>query len=282
MTLLNSLTPGKYIIQLPNKQTWMVYSSDTSVTFSIDSTGSALVASGAYTGTLRVAILPNQGDRNVYDAYSSCIVRDGNFVIKSRTSYSLQWETEGTGCDSTGLLHFALPHQVGVISGSTSTSIVLNSAARGQMVGQVTTSSSWTMTEEESREEVDFYPANKPSPQMISQINLLSTLQNDIDSEWSLSSGIWYFNGKAYQKYASLCLMAADSSVVGGDATLLRKCLTKLETLLEPFLTNTLGSPLVYDTAYKGIVTSQVFTTNDVNVDFGNGIYNDHHYHYGY
>ncbi|KAI9908653.1 hypothetical protein PsorP6_004042 [Peronosclerospora sorghi] len=282
MTLLDSLTPGKYIIQLPNKQTWVVYSSDTSATFSIDSTGSALVASGAYTGTLRVAILPNQGDQNVYDAYSSCIVRDGNFVMNSRTSYSLQWETEGTGCDSTGLLHFALPHQVGVISGSTSTSIVLNSATRGQMVGQVTTSSIWTMTEEESIEEVDFYPANKPSPQMISQINLLSTLQNDIDSEWSLSSGSWYFNGKAYQKYASLCLMAADSSVVGGDTTLLRKCLTKLETLLEPFLRNTLGSPLVYDTAYKGIVTSQVFTTNDVNVDFGNGIYNDHHYHYGY
>eukprot|EP00644_Phytophthora_capsici_P014781 jgi/Phyca11/19870/fgenesh1_pg.PHYCAscaffold_53_\ len=30
-------------------------------------------------------------------------------------------------------------------------------------------------------------------------INLLSTLQSDIDSDWSLNTGSWYFNGKAYQ-----------------------------------------------------------------------------------
>ncbi|CAI5728776.1 unnamed protein product [Peronospora destructor] len=117
---------------------------------------------------------------------------------------------------------------------------------------------------------------------MISQIKLLSTLKNDIDSDWSLNTGSWYFNGKTYQKYASLCLMAADSSIVGDDTTLLSSCLSKLERLVEPFLTNSLGSPLVYETAYKGIVTSQVFAANDVNVEFGNGIYNDHHYHYGY
>ncbi|CAH0517958.1 unnamed protein product [Peronospora belbahrii] len=245
MTLMDSSTPGKYIIQLPNKQTWVVYSSDTSASFSIDSTGSALVASAAYTV--------------------------GNW---------------GAGCESAGLLHFALPHQVEVMKDATTAqstgAIVLHSTTRGQMIGQVTTSSSWTLTEEEADDEVDFYPANKPSPELISQINLLSTLESDINSDWSFNTGSWYFNGKAYQKYASLCLMAADSSIVGDDKTLLSSCLLKLEELVEPFLNNTVGSPLVYETAYKGIVTSQVFTANDVNVEFGNGIYNDHHYHYGY
>ena len=286
MTMMDSSTPGKYIIQLPNRQTWVVYSSDTSASFSIDSTGSALVASAAYTGTLRVAILPDSGDQNVYDDYSSCIIRGGNFLMESRTTYSLQWETEGTGCNSTGLLHFALPHQVEVMSDATTAqstgAILVHSTTHGQMVGQVTTSSSWTLKEDEADDEVDFYPANKPSAEMISQINLLTILKNDIDSDWSLNTGSWYFNGKAYQKYASLCLMAADSSIVGDDTTLLKSCLSKLERLVEPFLTNTLGSPLVYETAYKGIVTSQVFAANDVNVEFGNGIYNDHHYHYGY
>uniref|UniRef100_A0AAV1VLF5 glucan endo-1,3-beta-D-glucosidase n=1 Tax=Peronospora matthiolae TaxID=2874970 RepID=A0AAV1VLF5_9STRA len=286
MTLKDSSTPGKYILQLPNKQTWVVYSSDTSASFSIDSTGSALVASAAYTGTLRVAVLPQGGDLSVYDDYASCIVRGGSFAMQSRTAYSFEWETEGKGCDSTGLLHFALPHQVEVLSDAITSqstgAIVLHSATRGQMVGQVTTSSSWSLAEDEAADEVDFYPGNKPSPDVIAQINLLSTLQSDIDSDWSLNTGSWYFNGKAYQKYASLCLMAADSSVVGEDTTLLSTCLAKLEKLLAPFLDNTLGSPLVYETAYKGIVTSQVFTANDVNVEFGNGIYNDHHYHYGY
>ncbi|EGZ28402.1 hypothetical protein PHYSODRAFT_473081 [Phytophthora sojae] len=286
MTMVDDSTAGKYVIQLPNNQTWVVYSSDTSASFSIDSTGSALVSSSAYTGMLRVAILPDSGDQTVYDDYSSCIVRGGNVSVASRTSYSLQWETEGSGCDSTGLLHFALPHQVEVLGDATTTqssgAIVLHSSTRGQMVGQVTTSGSWTLTEDEADDEVDFYPANKPSSDVVSQIGLLATLQSDIDSDWSLDTGSWYYNGKAYQKYASLCLMAADSSVVGDDSTLLSTCLSKLEGIVEPFLNNTLGSPLAYETSYKGVVTSQVFTANNADVEFGNGVYNDHHYHYGY
>ncbi|KAH7479266.1 Ascus wall endo-1,3(4)-beta-glucanase [Phytophthora ramorum] len=286
MTLLDSSTPGKFVVQLANGQTWVVFASDTSASFSIDSTGSALVAAAAYTGTLRVAILPENSDQDVYDDYASCIVCGGDVSVQSRTSYSLEWETEGSGCDSTGLLHFALPHQVEVMSSATaaqsSGAIVLHSSTRGDMVGQVTTSGSWTLTEDEADDEVDFYPANKPSADVVSQIGLLATLQSDIDSDWSLDTGSWYYNGKAYQKYASLCLMAADSSVVGDDTTLLSSCLSKLEALIEPFVSNTLSVPLVYETTYKGIVTSQVFTNNDVNVEFGNGVYNDHHYHYGY
>ncbi|KAL3673369.1 hypothetical protein V7S43_001085 [Phytophthora oleae] len=286
MTLLDSATPGKYILELANKQTWVVFTSDTSASFFIDGTGSALVGNAAYTGTVRVALLPESGDQSVYDDYAVCVVRGGDVSVQSRTSYSLNWETEGSGCDSKGLLHFALPHQVEVMSGATTTqskdSIVLHSSTRGDMVGQVTTSGTWTLSEPEADEEVDFYPATKPSADVVSQVNLLATLQSDIDSEWALDSGSWYYNGKAYQKYASLCLMAADSAVVGDETTLLRTCLSKLEALIVPFVNNTMSVPLVYETSYKGIVTSQVFTSNDVNVEFGNGVYNDHHYHYGY
>ncbi|KAK1948091.1 putative endo-1 [Phytophthora citrophthora] len=286
MTLLDNTTPGKYIVELANKQTWVVFTSDTSVSFFIDGTGSALVGSGAYTGTVRVALLPESGDKSVYDNYAACVVRGGDVSVQSRTSYSLNWETEGSGCDSKGLLHFALPHQVEVMSGATTAqskgSIVLHSSTRGDMVGQVTKSGTWTLSESEADEEVDFYPASKPSAEVVSQVNLLSTLKSDIESEWILDKGSWYFSGKAYQKYASLCLIAADESVVGDDTTLVRNCLDKLESLIEPFLTNSLSAPLAYETTYKGIVTSLAFTTGDVNVDFGNGVYNDHHYHYGY
>jgi len=286
MTLLDSSTPGKYVVQLANKQTWVVFASDTSASFSIDSTGSALVASGAYTGTVRVAVLPENGAQSLYDDYASCVVCGGDVSVESRTSYSLVWETEGSGCDGAGLLHFALPHQVEVMSGATTTqsqdAIVLHSSTRGQMVGQVTTSGSWTLTEAEADAEVDFYPASKPSADVVSQVGLLSTLQSDIDSEWVVDKGSWYFSGKAYQKYASLCLMAADSLVVGDDRALLRRCLTKLEFLIKPFLNNTLSAPLVYETTYKGVVTSSAFALDDINADFGNSVYNDHHYHYGY
>ncbi|EGZ28383.1 putative endo-1,3-beta-glucanase, partial [Phytophthora sojae] len=286
MTLLDSSTPGKYVVRLANNQTWVAFASDPSVTFSVESTGSALTAAAGYTGTVRLAVLPESGDQNVYDDYASCVVRGGDVSVQSRTSYSLDWETGGSGCDSSGLLHFALPHHLDAIDNPTTTqlsgAIVLHSSTRGLMVGQVTTSGSWTLSEPEADDEVDFYPASKPSADVVSQIGLLSTLQSDIESTWTLDTGSWYYNGKEYQKYASLCLMAADSSVVGDDTTLLKSCLSKLETLIEPFLNNTVSVPLVYETTYNGIVTSQVFTSDDVNVEFGNGVYNDHHYHYGY
>jgi endo-1,3(4)-beta-glucanase len=40
--------------------------------------------------------------------------------------------------------------------------------------------------------------------------------------------------------------------------------------------------PLVYDEVYKGIVSSEGFHRKDAGADFGNTVYNDHHYHYGY
>ena len=39
---------------------------------------------------------------------------------------------------------------------------------------------------------------------------------------------------------------------------------------------------MVYDTAWKGVVSSASYVQNDSGVDFGNSYYNDHHFHYGY
>lgn len=286
MELDDTFQQGKYVVRLANKQVWVVYASDPSLLLSIDKTGYALISSSVFTGTIRVAILPENKDHDLYNDFASCIVRGGDVLVQSRTRYSLNWETDGSDCGSNGLLHFALPHQVEMISGATTMkskgAIVLHSSTRGEMVGHVTTSGSWTLIEHEANEEVDFYPANALSAQIASQINLLSLLQRDIESEWILDKGSWYFSGKAFQKYASLCLMAADATVVNNDTTLLRSCLDKLEAHVSPFLTNSLGAPLVYETTYHGIVSSSVFSTGDVQVDFGNGVYNDHHYHYGY
>ncbi|KAJ0399828.1 hypothetical protein P43SY_008134 [Pythium insidiosum] len=59
-------------------------------------------------------------------------------------------------------------------------------------------------------------------------------------------------------------------------------CLDKLEALLAPLLENRWKYPLQYDTVYRGVLSSQGFVLNDANVDFGNTMYNDHHYHFGY
>ncbi|KAL4093027.1 hypothetical protein PRIC1_012016 [Phytophthora ramorum] len=285
MEIVDKSVPGKYIVELGGNQTWVVYT-DKKAKFALDETGKALVSSAVYTGTVRAAILPSAKATSVYDKYRTCHVRGGNISVESRTEYSLQWETVGKSCGTHGLLHFALPHHLpalkGAIKAKSRGAIVLNSATRGKMVAQVTTTGSWSLSEPEDDLEADFYPTVKPSAKVVSKIGLLKTLESDIAEEWSLNKTSWYFNGKMYQKYASLCLLAADAAVVGKDKKLLKTCLTKLETLIEPFLNNTLAPALNYETSYGGLVSSLGFTVNDVNADFGNTVYNDHHYHYGY
>ncbi|RMX65586.1 hypothetical protein DD238_001790 [Peronospora effusa] len=292
ITSVDNSTPGKYVIHLNNTQKWVLYASESisfrveeSVMFSVNASGSSLVADGGYHGTIRLAVLPEGAEDTVYDKYAPCMVRGGTVSMESRTAYSINWDVEGSTCESVGLLHFALPHQVASLTGSPTTAstpgaIALHSSTRGLMVAQV--SNKWCFVEPESEIEIDFWPARRPTPMVVEEFDMLRTLKDDITANWSMNASSWYFNGKNFQKYASLCLMAADSSVVGPDTTLLAFCLEKLEKLIEPLLNNTLIPPLVYETLYRGIVSRAIFDTGELYVDFGNGIYNDHHYHYGY
>ncbi|ETP46118.1 hypothetical protein F442_07592, partial [Phytophthora nicotianae P10297] len=285
MEIVDKSVPGKYIVELGGNQTWVVYTGKNG-SFALDESKKALVSSGLFSGTVRVAILPSSDATDVYDKYRTCHVRGGNVSVESRTEYTLNWETVGKSCKTHGMLHFALPHHLpalkGAITAKSPKAIVLNSATRGKMVAQVSTTGKWVLSEPEDDLEVDFYPTTKPSAKVVAKVGLLKTLQADIADHWALNKTSWYFNGKQYQKYASLCLMAADPAVVGKSKKLLNACLTKLEKLLVPLLDNTLDPPLNYETSYGGLVSSQSFTVKDVNADFGNSVYNDHHYHYGY
>ncbi|ETK90110.1 hypothetical protein L915_06051 [Phytophthora nicotianae] len=118
---------------------------------------------------------------------------------------------------------------------------------------------------------------------MAQQQRILDHLREDINAGWSIPlDGSYYFNGKAAQKYASLCLIANDPAIVGGDKSLLNSCLNKLRGVMAPFVANSWTNKLQYDKIYGGIVSSQGFKTKDLNADFGNTMYNDHHFHYGY
>ncbi|KUF89679.1 hypothetical protein AM588_10002364 [Phytophthora nicotianae] len=263
ITYVDDSVPGKFVIHLNNSQTWVLYASDKSlslrveesVVFSVNASGSSLVADKGYSGTIRVALLPEDAtDDTVYDEYAACMVLGGN-----RVDGWVSYQNDESWGDSDAL-GYAWSY------GRSSDDEPM-----------------WSFVEPEADFEVDFYPARKPSPWVVLETDMLRTLQKDIMGNWSdWDADSWYFNGKYFQKYASLCLMAADSSVVGPDTLLLSYCLEKLENMIEPVLNNSLSPPLMYDTLYRGIISSSIFKTGSIYTDFGNGMYNDHHYHYGY
>ncbi|KAF0689417.1 hypothetical protein As57867_019059, partial [Aphanomyces stellatus] len=192
-----------------------------------------------------------------------------------------------------GLLHFGLAHHAETVDTKTAAVVSgmshLESTTRGAMVPLVALPSSssfiqWKLLEP-TLVPAGMFPRQRPSADRVVKTNLLKHLTTDINTPWpSLPlDGSYYFNGKTAQKYASLCLMASDPAIVGlNNTSLLETCRTKLETLLQPFLHNKWRHKLVYDTVYKGIVSSEGFDKKDMNADFGNTMYNDHHYHFGY
>nr|AIG55599.1 secreted protein [Thraustotheca clavata] len=272
----------KLALSLNNGQNWVVYSS-APVTWTLDSNNN-LIASGAFTGTVRIALAAQGSNGNDYDPYADCIVKGGS-VKTGNNWYSFNWNTEGA-C-SKGLLHFALTHHIDTLDKSTATQLnsaglALEATTHGKLFPLVSTSRSWTLREP-SLVPATFLPRQALSKDRLQKTNLLKVLTDDINANWNIAiDGSFYFNGKAAQKYASLCLMASDPNVVGNDNSLITKCQQKLEKVLAPFIDNTWKYPLVYDTLYRGIVSSEGFVKKDINADFGNTMYNDHHYHYGY
>ncbi|KAG9413437.1 hypothetical protein AC1031_012654 [Aphanomyces cochlioides] len=271
----------KFLIGLDNGQTWVVYASRP-VTFKVD--GRTLESPDAFTGDIRVALVRKPDDITSLDNYRGCVVRGGN-LTHDRFHYRFDWATSGD-C-APGLLHFGLQHHTDTLDATTAAPLTgmtqLGSATRGFMIPIATTSKTlrWTFTE--NLVPVELYPRQRPTPERLKTARLLDHLAADIDATWNMpNDGSYYFNGKKAQKYASLCLMASDRAVVGTDLRLLKRCQPKLAAVLAPFIKNSFAHRLVYDTVYKGIVTSQGFDDADTYADFGNTIYNDHHYHFGY
>jgi endoglucanase Acf2 len=138
--------------------------------------------------------------------------------------------------------------------------------------------------------------------EQMESIHLVSTLYQEIVVEpWTIPlDGSYYFNGKAMQKYATLCLLANQTVAISSASNvssssssttnytfsvmLLDHCMNKLGSILDTtFIDNNWTFPLVYDEIYGGVVSSQGYTDeNSTLADFGNTVYNDHHYHWGY
>ena len=65
-----------------------------------------------------------------------------------------------------------------------------------------------------------------------------------------------------------------------GEAALAQQARDRVKPFIEGWLGGTNGDKLVYEQVWGGVCSSNGL--NDHNADFGNGMYNDHHFHYGY
>lgn len=245
-----------------------------------------LQGSELFTGIAQLTKLPPGANEGVFDAaagvYAAGVTLTGD-VSGSTGSYSFQFHRKGIS-GSSAILQYALPHHIDSMTSGGRTDIRIVSTTKGTMTAVV--SDTWTFREPDLPVNIGFHPVNalgataayspgtiaKIASAAMSDMNQNMTYQTDLDS--------MYFSGKAFSKFATICWVLSD---IVQDRTATHSCLDKLKHNFQKFLANQQKYPLLYDTAWKGLISSSAFrNNNDLNTDFGNPAYNDHHFHYGY
>ncbi|KAK9477672.1 endo-1,3(4)-beta-glucanase [Lipomyces japonicus] len=293
----------KYVLELNDGMTWLLYAivPDGQRFELSQASGSTLVATQPVYGVVVQVAKASTGSEAVYDdhagMYATGATATGN--VDTDTSVGtlrLAWstadtgdaaQTHGLGNNAGQLLVFALTHHVSAFTSDTArraTGVSLDSHTKGVMYA-------YSINEFVMKEQVPMFLQFEPwsvlphsaghgiSPATIKLIQQVA--QNELEQDMNAQSNLnsMYFSGKALDKFSYIVYVVF---AIIGDIDLARRGLDKLKAAFKVFSENRQQYPLVYDTVYKGIVSSGTFVTGNELEDFGNTYYNDHHFHYGY
>ncbi len=130
---------------------------------------------------------------------------------------------------------------------------------------------------------------------------VLDDLLYNLPPYYQRGSGDTYFSGKMIAKLARILLIADDIAITTttkDGPVLFEKALAHLRECVSIWLNSSSTTPIVYDSTWGGVIgcgcdfngATQACnneypncpTLSDVGQNFGNGFYNDHHFHYGY
>lgn len=251
---------------------------------------SSIRGTHGFSGTIQIAKNPaGKSGEKFYDNSAGVYPVSGHItgsVTGDAGSYSLAWTKAGKHAHRTPLIMFALPHHVESFDDGTAarvTSIHLRSTTKGNATAVI--GDSWAMVEPDLPVDMGFAPwsatsgnVHALSPQAKKAIVEVAPyeLQQNISEQSNLNS--MYYSGKALSKFATLVWTV---SQLGGDLHAASDAFKELKTSFARFVNNQQEYPLAYDSVWKGVVSTAGYK-GDLNQDFGNTAYNDHHFHYGY
>ena len=270
-TTSGAVTGTRFQLVLGDGSTWLLYSSS-SITFNwVAGVGGNMVAAANFTGTLRVARQPTAGAAAVLDAHAAAIPRGGNVTATvgcDVATLRFAYTTTGTG----PLLLAAMPHHLDRLA-SPSTTALTYATIRGTLTGVA--GSTWEQTLPLS---TITWNAPRPMapPDRLGAVRAALAVDAGFVPDAATVGGDAYFGGKQLAKLARLALIADELGETATAATLR----ARLSPLVAAWLDGTNSNPLVYDTTWGGVVTTAGLA--NPGAEFGQGHYNDHHFHYGY
>ncbi|EXJ92034.1 hypothetical protein A1O3_00584 [Capronia epimyces CBS 606.96] len=304
--------PGvfKYQVTLEDNKSWIVYV--TTDDWAGADPGLQLVSntlvrgSPNFSGIIQVAKNPSAAaaaGEHMYDAGSGVYPTDAGITGSTTGAtgqYTVQWTKTGTGLSpnpggaqaQSPLVMFALPHHVSSFDSGTrskATTVQLATTTKGNATAVL--ADSWTMVEPDLPVDMGFAPWTPGTPFALSDVAkaaVSSIAASEVleDFEAQIQAGL---SGGAYMGGKAICKCARTVYTVSallGDTNLAAPGLAKLKSSFARVVNNSQPHPLAYDTVWKGVVSVAGYPDRagnaDLNADFGNTVYNDHHFHYGY
>ncbi|KAJ2079692.1 hypothetical protein H4R24_003610 [Coemansia sp. RSA 988] len=266
---------GVSIVQLNNGTTWFIYCE----------CGAAMQQSGMSTltfadsvhGAVRLALV-NSGDQEItaLSLAKDVVPIGGKASIQTSedsADFSINWKVR-KGDDANALLMCALPHhQHSLTNAQWVDGAEEYWSSKGHM--RMVRGSHWYWFEE-------IEPLGFSGQTPLTETHkdkLLTLVKADVEALPADTGALPpdpYFFGKALARAARLALIADEI----GDIDSRDLALQRVIAWLEPWLAGTNSNRLVYDTEWKGYCTQAGLS--DPGADFGQGRYNDHHFHYGY
>ncbi len=267
---VNGLPPGtvtsdRFEMPLNNGSTWVVHALEGPVTATVS--GGSLTFDAPYSGAVRLTVLAMPGVATLpaatVDAHIGAYPIGGTMdatINGDDAEMAFDWEVAG----EPGLapLMFALPHHQEILANDVVPSLEVTTI-KGVMRGVI--GEEWVMNE--PLPTIDF-AAPGGIPEHL-QPSVAAALADDID--FPVTAGDTYFGGKQLAAIGRLALIADEL----GETALASTARANLANALNPWLNGTNSDPLRYDAAWGGVVSSS-------GGSFGMGLYNDHHFHFGY
>jgi endo-1,3(4)-beta-glucanase len=294
----------QFLVQTQEDLTWILFASEP-VAITYDSQRRTTISTTEpFTGVLRLALIPPSSSTKTLQGLSGStgvkrlVYHAGTYPVGGSVSWDFHADTGTVHFEFptmtmtkdepvTPLLMLGLPHHADLVEQK----YLLDSAAfditydciKGPMTPVI--GSVWSYDETLTSIGLESPNAAEMDPQL-KQI-LMANVKKDIEIVLPVESENVYGYGKQLARLANLAHIAtvtmqqsegpttpASHSQILADAT------EKLHHFASLILDNKVTDQLVYDSEFGGIVSKNGLANS--NDDFGNGRYNDHHFHYGY
>lgn len=266
-TTAGVVTGTRFELALSDGSTWLVY---TSAPTTWNWTSGNMAATASFTGTLRLANVPTPAAAAVLDSHAGAVPRGASLEVSLACDVAtvrFAYSVTGTG----PLLLAAMPHHLARLVSPTLTTLTFETMS-GTLMG--VEGNTWTLSIPLST--IQWTAPRALSPAYVAAVSTALASDASFVPDAVTVDTDPYFGGKQLAKLARLALIADELGDTATAATL-RARLAPLEAA---WLDGTNGNPLVYDTTWGGVVTTNGLAS-PAN-DFGQGHYNDHHFHYGY